>query len=258
MKKSKEHKKRGIIATIIVHLVLLLIFMFTGLTIPVPLPEEEGLPVQLDLGNTDFGSGDEQPQSTKQPDETEPITEPQPVESAPVEAPEEVATQEDVSDMSVPEQTKPVEKPVEKKPELDERLKKALSNPFQTNKDNDSKGQGSTDQAGDHGKPNGSPDGSSLTGTKAGGGISASLGGRAAKNLRPIPGNWQESGMIKITVIVDRNGKVVSASQARGTTITNSALINAAIAEAMKVKFTPMADAPAEQRGVITYPIYLQ
>lgn len=258
MEKSKEHKKRGIIATIVVHLLLLIIFMFTGLTMPNPLPEEKGLPVQLDLGNTDFGSGDEQPQSTQEPDVTEPITEPEPVESNPVEAPEEVATQDEISAESVPEKTKPIEKPVEKKPELDERLKQALSNPFPTKKDNTSEGQGSTDQAGDHGKPNGSPDGSALTGTPEGGGISASLGGRAAKNLRPIPGNWQESGVIKISVIVDRNGKVVNASQARGTTISNSALINAAIAEAMKVKFTPMADAAEEQRGVITYPIYLQ
>ena len=85
----------NVVPYIDVMLVLLIIFLFTGLTIPVPIPEEKGLPVQLDLGNTDFGSGEEQPQSTSEPEVTEPITEPEPVESAPTDAPEEVATQDE-------------------------------------------------------------------------------------------------------------------------------------------------------------------
>ena len=257
MNDQKERRKKGIIATVLFHMALLVIFMFTGLTIPLPFPPHElGLPVQLDLGNTDFGSGDEQPQSTAEPEVTEPVTEPEPAETTPTET-EQVATQDVPSDVSVPEKEE-VTQPEEKEPELDPRLKRALSNPFQTNKDNDSKGEGDSDQAGDHGKPDGHPDGSSLTGNKTGGGLSASLGGRAAKNLKPIPGNWQEEGVIIISVIVDRYGKVVSAKNARGTTITNSALIRAAEAEAMKVKFTPKSDAPEEQRGIIRYPIYLQ
>lgn len=91
---KEKNKRKGLIGTVVFHLVLLVVFLFMGLTIPVPMPEEEGLPVQLDLGNTDFGSGDEQPERTTPPDVTEPLTEPQPVESNPQESQEEVATQE--------------------------------------------------------------------------------------------------------------------------------------------------------------------
>ncbi|MEQ9187487.1 MAG: hypothetical protein RLP15_07105 [Cryomorphaceae bacterium] len=255
---DKKNKRRGLIGTIVFHLILLILFLFTGLTTPVPIPEEEGLPVQLDLGNTDFGQGDEQPLSSTEPEESEPITEPQPVEASPVESPEDVVTQDADSDLSAPEETKP-QKPVEKKPELSENLKKVLqSNPFQTKDDNDSKGQGDSDQPGDHGKAEGSPEGNSLHGDAAGGGISFDLGGRSAKNLRAIPGNYQESGLIVIDIVVDREGNVLRASVGRKTTITNASLLKAAEAEARRVKFTPNPSAPEEQRGKISYPIILQ
>jgi outer membrane biosynthesis protein TonB len=256
---ENRNKRNGLIGTIVFHLVLLIVFLFMGLTIPVPLPEEEGLPVQLDLGNTDFGSGEEQPQSTSEPEVAEPITEPEPVESSPVDAPEEVATQDAESDMSVPEQTKPKE-PVEKKPELDERLKKVIqANPFQTKEDNSSKGQGDTDRAGDHGKPDGSPEGNSLYGDKAGGGVSYSLGGRGFKGAPPIQGNLQESGRIVVEIIVDRQGNVVRVIPgARGTNITNADLIKRVVASARKAKFTPKADAPEEQRGTMTFEFVLE
>jgi len=255
---KNDQKKKGLIATILFHLVLLVIFLFTGLTIPVPIPEEEGLPVQLDLGNTDFGSGEVQPQSTSQPEETTPVSEPQPVESTPVDAPEEVETQDAESDMNVPEKTEEV-KPEEKKPELDERLKKVIqSNPFQTKSDNDSKGQGSTDQAGDHGKPDGSPEGSSLHGTKDGGGISFNLNGRGFKGAPPISASNQESGRIVVNIIVDRSGKVIRVNPGRGTTITDANLIKKVMDSARKARFSPNPNAPEEQPGTMTYEFILE
>ena len=254
-----KNKRRGLIGTIVFHLVLLLIFLFTGLVIPVPMPEEEGLPVELDRGNTDFGSGDEQPQSTSEPEVTEPISEPEPVEAAPAETVEEVATQDEVSDMTMPV-VKPVEKPVEKKPELDERLKKVISsNPFQTKQDNDSKGQGSTDQPGDHGKADGSPTGDALQGDKTGGGISYNLGGRGFKGAPPIQGNMQESGKIVVDIIVDRLGNVIRVTPGgRGSTINNNELVKKALEAARKAKFTPKADAPEEQKGTLTFEFILE
>ncbi|MEX2595325.1 MAG: hypothetical protein WEC59_00235 [Salibacteraceae bacterium] len=253
------NKKRGLIGTILFHLVLLIIFIFMGLTIPVPMPEEEGLPVQLDLGNTDFGTGEEQPQSTSEPDVTEPISEPEPVESNPSEAVEELATQDAESALSAPEKTES-KKEVEKKPELNERLKKVIqSNPFQTKTDNDSKGEGDTDQPGDHGKPDGSPEGSSLSGDKSGGGISHSLGGRTFKGAPRITSNTQESGRIVVEIVVDRQGNVIRVTPGgRGTTINNAQLIRKVVESARKAKFTPRADAPEEQRGTMTYEFILE
>lgn len=260
MKPLNKNKKRGIIGTTVFHLVLFIIFLFTGLTIPVPFPpEEKGLPMQLDLGNVDFGSGEEQPQSTEMPDITEPITEPEQVEANPAQAPEEVATQEEVSDLSAPEKTEST-KSEEKKPELDKRLQQVLkSNPFQTNTNNNSKGQGNSQQPGDHGRPDGSPDGSSLQGDKSGGGISYSLGGRGFRGAPPIQGNMQESGRIVVDIIVDRQGNVVRVTPgSRGTTITNAELIKKAMESARQAKFTPKADAPEEQKGTMTFEFILE
>ncbi len=252
-----KNKRKGLVGTILFHLALLIIFLFYGLTIPVPMPEEEGLPIELDLGNTDFGSGDEQPESTAEPEVTEPISEP--VEATPAESIEEVATQEELSDMSIPKEER-VEKPVEKEPELDPRLQKIVnSNPFQTKKDNNSQGQGSTDQAGDHGKPDGSPTGDALQGDKTGGGISYSLGGRGFKGAPPITGNMQESGKIVVDIIVDRQGNVIRVTPGgRGSTITNGDLVRKAVEAARKAKFTPKADAPEEQKGTLTFEFILE
>ena len=134
------------------------------------------------LGNTDLGSGEEQPQSTDPQEITEPISEP--TEANPVEAVEEVATQNTESAISAPKEVEK-EKVVEKKPELDKRLKEAISNPFATKENNDSKGQGSTSEAGDHGRAEGSPTGGSLSGGSGTGASLTGFGGRGFRNKPP-------------------------------------------------------------------------
>lgn len=257
MAKQKDHQRKGLIGTIVFHVLLLVIFLFTGLTMPVPLPDETGLPVQLDLGNTDFGSGEEQPESTEIPEEVQPISEP--VETNPVEAVEEVATQDDASAVAAPKETEQ-EKVEEKKPELDKRLKQAISNPFATDQDNTSQGQGNTDEAGDHGKPDGSPTGSSLSGTAAGGGTSLiGFGGRGFRNKPRVKGNWQESGVIVVEVIFDRYGNYVRAtSGVRGTTISNAAMIKAVEAAVRQATIDPDPDGPAEKKGQIKFVFTLE
>lgn len=253
--KLTQDKKRGIIATIVFHLVVLILFSIFGFTIPLPFPPEElGLPVQLALGNTDFGSGDVRPESTAPEDITDPVSIPEEVVSS--SAPEEVATQDQESDISIPQATS--EKPAEKPREFDSRLKNVLqSNPFQTDKNNPSQGQGATDEPGTFGKRNGSPDGNSNIGDPRGGGNGHNLAGRTA-SIGKVPGNWQEEGIIKVEVFVDRSGKVLRAREAQGTTIVNASLVKATVEEAKKVKFSANNDAPVEQRGIITYQFVLQ
>ena len=254
---SDNHKQKGIIGTLVFHLALLIIFLFTGLTMPVPLPDEMGMPVQLDLGNTEFGSGDEQPESTEPTEVSEPVSEP--VESNTVEAVEEVATQTTESAVSAPKEVEQ-EKVEEKKPELDKRLKEAISNPFATDNSNDSKGQGSTDKPGDHGKEDGSPTGKSMNGTAAGGGASLTgFGGRGFRNRPRVQGNWQESGVIVVEVIFDRYGNYVRAtSGVRGTTITNAAMIKAVEDAVRKATIDPDPDGPAEKKGEIKFVFTLE
>jgi TonB family protein len=57
----KEHN-RGIIATIIFHGIVLLMFLFWGFRTPLPLPAEEG--ILINFGETDFGSGEIEPETS--------------------------------------------------------------------------------------------------------------------------------------------------------------------------------------------------
>ncbi len=256
MDKSGDSKRKGIIGTVAFHLILLIIFIFTGLTMPNPLPDEEGMPIELDLGNTDFGSGDMQPESTEPQEITEPVSEP--VETTPVEAVEEVATQNTESEIAAPKEV--TEKKVEeKKPELDQRLKQAISNPFQTQTNNDSKGQGDSEKPGDHGKADGSPTGGSLVGGAGGGASLTGFGGRGFRNKPRVKGNWQESGVIIVEVIFDRYGNYVRAtSGVRGTTINNAAMIKAVEEAVRSATIDPDPNGPAEKKGEIKFVFTLE
>lgn len=55
----QEHKK-GIIGTVIFHVIIGAVFMFFGYTTPLPLPEEEG--ILINFGDSDEGFGQVEPQ----------------------------------------------------------------------------------------------------------------------------------------------------------------------------------------------------
>ena len=87
-----------------------------------------------------------------------------------------------------------------------------------------------------------------------GSGISYDLGGRGARSLPKPTYNSPEQGKIVVSIIVNRQGQVTSASAgAKGTTISEINLRQQAENTARKTVFEPNADAPEEQRGTITY-----
>ena len=64
----------------------------------------------------------------------------------------------------------------------------------------------------------------------------------------------QESGTVVVTVWVDQYGNVTKAQPgAEGTTVNNSELLNSARKAAFATHFNADADAPALQKGTITY-----
>ena len=101
---NKRDKIRGIIGTILYHALILFALIFFGLSTPLPLPGEEG--VEVNLGNSDMGSGVVQ----------QPI--PEEVPAAPEEQEEEVI--EEVQEEEVVEQ--PPEKPVEQEEVIEEEV----------------------------------------------------------------------------------------------------------------------------------------
>jgi colicin import membrane protein len=126
--------RRGLIATIIYHLLLLLLLLFAGLKFPDPPPEEEGILVNFGTGDTGFGQfepmGDNQqagdPELPVADEKEQIIEESEPVQQAreTVTPPEPVKTvrTQDVEETAVRE--KPTPEEVERQRLEQERIEK--------------------------------------------------------------------------------------------------------------------------------------
>lgn len=119
-------------------------------------------------------------------------------------------------------------------------------------------GQGNTQTTGNQGDPTGSVDSKNQgPGGGKGAGISYSLSGRnVIGSLAKPEYSVNEYGDVVVTITVDKNGDVVTAVPgAKGTTVTDSRLWEAARKAAMSAKFNRVTDADAAvyQKGTITY-----
>lgn len=114
MKKIWQDKdrRRGLIATILIHSALFVALLFLALRTPLPLPGEEG--VEVNLGYDDQGYGNIQEESA--PPESLPTPPPQPVQEEIIEPEPEIAEEEIVTQDT---EEAPVleEETVEEKPE---------------------------------------------------------------------------------------------------------------------------------------------
>jgi len=89
-------------------------------------------------------------------------------------------------------------------------------------------------------------------GSGSSGGTSWSLAGRSCKSLPPPSNNFAQEGKVVVAIIVNGNGKVVSAKATEGTTISDDATIQLAVKAAYKAEFS-FTDRPDKQFGTITY-----
>lgn len=265
-----KHKREGFIGTVIFHIILLIVFIYAGLTYTVPPPEYGML---VNFGTSDTGSGDVQPEKSGDPVITEDVPEPveEVVESTP-ETPEpvqeQIVTQEVEDAPEVVEQPKeekpkePVEETppkevVEEKPKEEEKPKisSKVNNAFSKLKNSKSTSGGSEgddNNPGDKGQEHGSMDPGAYQGGGGGNG-DYFLGGRKANLIKPVDDS-QEEGIVIVEIIVDRNGRVLKAFPgAKGSTTTSAKLYKKAKEAALKTKFTPKPDAPLEQKGYIKY-----
>ncbi|WP_405211661.1 energy transducer TonB [Dokdonia sp. Asnod2-E02] len=264
------HKRKSFtISSIIMAIILLLMFM-VGMNYMDP-PEEGGIAVNF--GTSSVGSGNVQPTKpvASAPKNTAPQPEPTPPEP---EIKDEVVTQE-IEDAPViekkPKETpkpkvekpkeKPVEKPVEEAkpdPKPDKSTTSALDALINgPKKDGVAQGgEGNDNQAGDKGDPNGDPNASSYYGTGRGldGDGNYQLGGRKALGKPKRQQECNESGVVVVSIEVDRTGKVIKATPGvRGTTNNTRCLLEPAKAAALATKFNADSKAPSKQIGKIVY-----
>ncbi len=244
-----KNRRLALIATLLFHVLIILVLLNFYLVPPYPPRPEIGL--EVNLGSSDEGMGEIQPETPK---ETRTSPPPKPQQS---KQNEDVVTQDQEQTIQVNNKkkadrvVKQTEKPEEEAPKIDDR--------FVFKKDRNKKGgsEGKTGKPGDQGKENGTPDAENYYGD-GGNGISWSLKGRKSKSLPKPNYDSNEQGTVVVKIWVNKSGKVINAQvQMKGTTTADSRLHALAIKAAKQAVFDSNPDAPEVQTGTITYDFIL-
>ena len=253
-----KDEKKALTGTIVFHVALILVFIFTGLKYLEPPPPEEG--ILINFGTDNSGSGDVQTQSnvaTEQQQVKEQTTQ----EASPSHSVEEMITQdaEDAPKINN-EKSESIreEEVVKEEPKPSKELSDAMSK-WKNKSDNKSSSDGNTGGKGDQGDPSGSLESGSYVGGSGGGGFSFDLGGRKMITKPRIRDVSQEEGKVVVEILVDKYGNVVRATPgARGSTTTSDVLYKIAKEAALSTKFNTSNDAPEQQKGQIVFTFLLK
>jgi hypothetical protein len=244
IQQQQNDRRTGIISTVVLHVLMILLFLFFGLSQPNPLPEEVGIELAFeDAGGLTGGAPDPSPGS---PQETAtPVTAP--------ETPEEVATDEN-SEVEVTKPVKPTPKPTPKpaEPKPPKPNPNALFNPSTNPSTNPTTGPPG-------GGPPGDKPGEGGVGSFHGKGFEGKLAGRGLMRGPSISEKPTEGGKVALDIFVDRTGKVtrVAFNLDRSTT-TSQVLFNLAKKAALQCTFSAKPDGAAEQKGEMTFVFILE
>ena len=256
MANSKKHKRKGLYGTLLFHALLLLCFMFMGLTYTIPPPPEEG--ITINFGFDDFGGGDIQPEEVvkelqESVESMEEVNTPDVIET-PTQTTEDAPA---IKTEEKPKKETPTEKVEEKEEPQPELNTRAL---YPGKKTNPSKSEGETIRNGDQGSEDGDPNASAHTGGGSGtNGIAFNLGGRTVSELKKPIYESQAQGKVVVTIRVNRYGKVINATPgAKGSTTTSGYLYARAKEAALQTTFDAKPNAPEVQIGTIVYNFRLQ
>ncbi len=235
---KKEDKRKGIIATILFHiaLVLVLIFATFSTTIP-PFPEEEVI-MEMDFTGSESSGGAPQEVTESVKEESSAKT-------------EDVATQEEESPVNV-NVDKTNNSDSQSNTNTDDSDKTESQDPKYTFNDvfgNGNNGSGTGNDDGD-GK-DGQGDGISGPGT------SGSVGAMSGRNLlsKPTVDNpIQQEGDVRVKIWIDRSGTVVQVKVLTTdpkTTSTSQIHFDAAAKAAKKFRFAPAANGKDKEYGYV-------
>jgi len=238
--------KSGIGTAIIMALIVVVLLAF-GYDPPDPPIPEEG--VEVNVGDSDFGSGsDPNPASEAS-------------SYAPPAAQNQVSTQHtepSVSMPNTPNQGTVTNPAAQEQPQVENKEPEINRNALFTGRrnrenNNGTGGEGQSTGTGNQGNPNGTPGSNNYTGN-GGNGSNFSLKGRSAVSLPRPDYNSNLQGKIVINIWVNQQGMVTRAEgPAQGSTITNSAMVEQAKKAARKARFNADTKALEEQKGTITY-----
>jgi outer membrane biosynthesis protein TonB len=268
-----KHERDSAKLTALITVILLLLLFVVGAPYMDP-PEEYG--ISVNFGTTDFGSGTVQP---LKPIKSEPLdinrpTEPEVSKVEPTkaaEAKEEVLTADNSEEIAIKKQKEAeakakaiadakakaeAERIAKEKRELEEKKKKldALIGGVSKSEGTTTGGEGDDNKAGDKGQLDGDPYAPSYFGSggSGSGGVGYGLNGRGSASYDTLKQDCNESGMVIVKIIVNRNGNVIEAEPGvRGTTNTAACLLEPAKKIALSHKWRPDPNAPTKQIGFV-------
>jgi len=267
-----QKRKYGIIGTLLFHGILIALLIFFGFSTPLPLPEEEG--ILVNFGTSSTGSGNTEPVESE-PARSEAAPQPKAIirktpvitqdyEEAPAIKEKSSGKKEtpETSPKPKPEK-KQLKEPVKEEPVKEEKKEVVNTHALYTGKSpaGGKKGEGTTADKGNQGSVTGSENSGNHTEGNSSGtnGISFSLAGRNPLSLPKPAYDYQVEGKVVVEVTVDRLGNVTNAvAGVRGSTTLDENLLNAAKKAALRARFDTKPDAPAYQKGTITYHFMLQ
>lgn len=247
---KKNRIRAGVMTGIVFSVVLLLCFFLVAFTIQDPPPGEQYVAVGFaDMGSVDEAGGvteSEVPSEVVEEVIEEAITTPTVV--VPVVT-EEVVTQEQ-SEISIP-----VEKPKEdiEIPVVEEPVRTSeAANLIRSNSASNGGGgsEGTSSGVGDQGNEDGKIDGAGVVSGDFG---NASLNGGSLVNRPQLKEKPKREGEIRMNIVVDANGKVISATYDGGlnSTFSDSEHIRLAKEAALSATFTTDPNRP-RRSGFIT------
>ncbi len=288
---EREKNLKASAITLVVCLLLFLLFFFLQWTLPqIPQPGY-GEGIEVNLGNSETGSGSVAPQIPGEPSAT------QEEQSAPPKSVQAPSNQPDISadenaDVDAPVINKPLHKSAAKaeiRPEAPLRKTTATathtaptppkpkavfkggtsttSSGNRADSYNGVRDQGIAGSRGDQGNPNGNPNSDSYTGNASSGhsgnggsggvSIRSGLDGRRITRLPSFEDDFNENAKVAVDITVDRSGNVTQALvNVRGTTTTNQNIRNIALRKARMLKLN--AGNADEQTGTLVFSFKLR
>lgn len=255
MKKYQEIQKRtersaivsALVLTLLFHVSIFIFGRFSGLTYMYPPPPEQSF--VIDFTEEEHQIVRQQKKGSapqvEEPDRTKPVKLVQRSEAQEIGKKENLAKEATVDDFGDVEKFEPArEKPIERK---------ALFHAANNRTDKDTLAAQTASKVSDalkEGHANGNTRTGNTVGTPNAHLKGRSLNGVIAKPAYPV----QDEGTVIVTIWVDNYGNVTKAQAgAPGTDVNNAALWNAAREAALKTHFNVDANAPALQKGTITY-----
>jgi len=282
------HERNSARITALISVLIILLLFVVGTKYMDP-PEEYG--VAVNFGTTDFGSGDVQPtkpikseprEVEEQPQETVKQQEQkQPEAAASKTKAEDVLTENNDEAIAMKKQKEAdskakkiadakakaqaeadakakaeADKIAKEQAEKEAKKKKldALIGGVSKSEGTETGGEGNDNKAGDKGQLDGDPYAASYFGElgSGNGGVGYGLRGRGAPTKQVFRQDCNESGMVIVKIVVNRNGEVIEATPGvKGTTNTASCLLEPAKKIALSHKWRADSKAPTKQIGFV-------